>query len=243
MPESWTEARNKYQYPKCGSIDLSTFADAHKYQDRGWFDCSFKGDLRSTQAFQDRFRENAPYHLGAWYEVVYWKLYSMPRNRKSGKMPRDETTQRVISRLKRAKVAPERLWALCQNYLNQEDENSFHRLRENFFSSEVVAVAATFPAFLNPEKFPMVDSQIANWMRKNHEKHSYGPDFTIGDSSIDPNNWDFVELWIKWCRFTASKLHMLTGDEWSARDVEMAVFTAQTAKPKMTLKPLCADNQ
>ena len=230
MPDSWIEARDAYCYP----VNLADFVDAHEY--KGWFESNICGCLDSTRAFQKRFSENAPYHLEAWYEVVCWKLYSMPRDPKSGKMPRDETTRRVINKLAKAKVTPERLWALCQNYLNQEDQDSFHRLRENFFLSEVVAVTATFPAFLNPEKFPMVDSQITNWSKRNHEEHSYGPDFTIREDLINPNNWDFVKWWIKWSRLTAIKLHTLTGDEWSARDVEMAVFTAQ--RTGRTLNPL-----
>ena len=70
MSASWKETLQAYKYP----VNLADFVDAGKYP--GFFECNISGDLDSTRAFQDRFREKAPYHLGAWYEVMYWKLYS-----------------------------------------------------------------------------------------------------------------------------------------------------------------------
>ena len=246
MHESWTEARKKYQYPEDCSIDLATFEDADKYE--GWFDCSFRGDFQSTKVFQHRFRKNAPYCLTAWYEVVYWKLYSQNKGNR-----RNRITKGVIRNIKDSGVTAKDLYTLCQNYVESGDLQDFKAFLDKMIkaSSKEMAVAATFPAFLNPEKFPMVDREITKWAQENSHRHSYaccgGPVLeeapVLKKGSVNALRYtlvkhrNFVESWIKWCRFTASKLHVLTGDDWSARDVEMAVFTAER-RSDLTLKPL-----
>ena len=50
------------------------------------------------------------------------------------------------------------------------------------------------------------------------------------------SHWQFIQSWIAWCRFTARELSQRTGFAWRARDVEMAVFTAQ--KRELSLTPL-----
>ena len=53
---------------------------------------------------------------------------------------------------------------------------------------------------------------------------------------LTESHWRFIESWITWCRFTARKLSQRTESPWRARDVEMAVFTAQ--RRKLSLTPL-----
>ena len=54
----------------------------------------------------------------------------------------------------------------------------------------------------------------------------------------------FVLPWIDWCQCTADMLNQRTDHHWRARDVEMAVFTAQRSQKypdpwdRLTLKPL-----
>ena len=243
MPDSWIEARDKYQYPKSGPIDLTTFEDAHKYQDQGWFKCSFDGDLRSTREFQARFKENAPYHLKAWYEVVYWKYYSQKGIRNRG-------TRRIIQNIRDSDITASCLFELCQNYVDSGDLKDFEAFLYKIASPDSLAVAATFPAFIKPEKFPMVDREITNWAKKNGHLHSYAPcgGPVLAEAPVlrqgGVNNLrynlrkhrKFADSWIRWCRFTAGKLTELTGCVWSPRDVEMAVFTAQ--RTGRTLNPL-----
>ena len=234
MPDSWVAARDAYNYP----VNLADFADKHKYP--GFFESNICGCLDSTRAFQDRFRRNAPYHLEAWYEVIFWKMYS--QNRK------DSKTKDAIQNIRESGVNHKHLWTLCQSYLEYPERQSFRAFQKNLFSTEAVPIAMTFPAFLSPEKFPMVDSEITRWSYQNHASHAYNlqggpvlsepPDMDKVTTLLYSNtkHREFIESWIKWCRFTASKLHTLTGDEWSARDVEMAVFTAQWTG--RTLNPL-----
>ena len=243
MPESWIEARDAYNYP----VNLADFADAREY--KGWFESNIDGDLHSTRAFQDRFRENAPYHLDAWYEVVHWKLYTT-RN-KQGELIRDKATQDRIQYIKSQKIVScegtsikfkrlnaEHLWKLCCDFTQSEslDIKDFQTFQRKIVRGKGVAIAATFPAFLDPMRFPMVDRHVAKWVRKNGKQHGFPSMSIVPVGTIVTDDWDFVKLWIQWCRLTASKLSELTGKEWSARDVEMAVFTAD--RKRLYLNPL-----
>ena len=240
MPESWIEARDAYCYP----VNLTDFADANKYD--GWFESKICGCLDSTRAFQKRFAENAPYHLEAWYEVVYWKYYFIPN-----RMKRDCATRSIIRNIRQSGVTANELWELCSNYIESSKFGKFFLFQNKIVRSDgAVTVPATFPAFINPKDFPMVDSQVDKWVRENGEGHSYkscggpilskvlvkltNPIFPPMDELI--GQWKCVKSWIKWCRFTAGQLTELTGCVWSPRDVEMAVFTAQ--RTGRTLNPL-----
>lgn len=102
--------------------------------------------------------------------------------------------------------------------------------------SRSVAIAATFPAFMAPERFPMVDTSVAQWATACLSRHNTadptGPQLVRpaypenGSTVLTLSDWPFIESWIHWCRHTASKLRSQTDFEWRARDVEMAVFSA-----------------
>ena len=231
MPHTWTDALEKYRYP----VDLQGFADAGHYP--GWFEVNiYPGDPLQTMGFETRFREQARDHLEAWAEVVFWKLYSIG----SGRAAR--TTRNLLAR----ETAIEDLWARCMAYVERPDRGTFRAFRRKLgFAAPVVATAATFPAFVCPRDFPMVDTQVARWAIQNHDRHRYadvgGPDLqgveslpTVG--VLRESHWSFVESWIEWCRFTARELGHRTGRVWRARDVEMAVFTAQ--RRGLSLNPL-----
>ena len=243
MPDSWVAARDAYNYP----VNLADFADKHKYP--GFFEHSVDGGLASTREFQNRFKRNAPYHLEAWYEVVYWKLYSQGGRGVT-------QTKKIIQHIKDSGATAEHLHILCHTYMQSGELQDFKSFQCKIVKSAQVAVVATFPAFLSPDTFPMADSQITRWATQYHNLHTYAlcggpilsepPDLSGNIKALRNDlvrHRDFVDSWIRWCRFTAGKLTELTGCVWSARDVEMAVFTAQTANPRMTLKPLCAENQ
>ena len=239
MHESWTKARNAYNYP----VNLADFADAGDYD--GWFESNIDGDLRSTRAFQDRFRENAPHHLEAWYEVVYWKYYFISNNAKRDKGTQDRiryidrpTISKKGARITLEKACAQELWTLCRKYMESGCMWEFLEFQKKIVRGSGIAVAATFPAFLDPTRFPMVDKHVADWVRKNGKQHGFPALSRVpaAGKSIETNDWDFVESWIKWCRFTARKLTELTGNDWSAREVEMAVFTAQ--RNRWSLNPL-----
>ena len=193
------------------------------------------GDPVQTRAFETRFRQQAPFHLEVWAEVVYWKLYTMG-------IARNRTTRRVLD----SGVLPDELWSACTDYIENGTQESFRKFRSKLFTSSGVATAATFPAFICPERFPMVDTQITRWASKNGHLHRYsgigGPDLECvpvlkSGEVLQDQHWPFVESWIGWCRATAGKLSQRTGFEWLARDVEMAVFTAQPS-PRRNNPPL-----
>ena len=225
---TWKEALDRYRFP----VDLTTFTDAADYP--GWFDLTLDpGDPIQTMDFETRFREQARHHLEVWGEVVFWKNYTMP-------LGRTKLTRQVLGK---SSVRPAELWSSCLEYVANPNLESFKAFRSKLFGDSI-ATAATFPAFIRPDQFPMVDTQITKWAVVNGELHSYarigGPNLVsapvLAAGVLKGIHWPFVESWMTWCRFTAWKLSQLTGQTWRARDVEMAVFTAQ--RIGLTLTPL-----
>lgn len=63
--------------------------------------------------------------------------------------------------------------------------------------------------------------------------------FKMNSTTLRDNDFPNYLNWINWCREMAHKLSRVIKEEWRARDVEMAVFTAQRNKQKkMRLNPL-----
>ena len=231
MPHTWKKALDAYCYP----VNLTEFADAAKYPD--WFECNIEpGDRRQTMDFEDRFRKHGRDSLEVWGEGAFWKNYAMPKARK-------KITRKVLAGGV-SEACAAKLWRVCNDYVDKFDLESFRAFRKLLFKTSRVANAATFPAFVRPDKFPMVDRQITRWALENGAEHRYPggpalecvPDLS-SDEVLRESHWPFVESWIKWCRFTACKLERLTGETWRARDVEMAVFTAQRAGLKLNPLP------
>ena len=229
--ETWERALGEYRY----SVDLTGYPDAQKH--RGWFNTKINpGNRLQTMSFETRFRERALDHLEAWGEVMFWKLYSGGTGR---------AAKRAVALLESGAVAAD-LWSSCANYISNPNFESFTAFRSELFTQPVVATAATFPAFICPEKFPMVDTQITRWAGENSVAHGYsvvgGPDLEYvpqlrPGAVLKESHWQFVESWIAWCQFTAALLTQRTGRTWRARDVEMAVFSAQKSR-NLALRPL-----
>ncbi len=168
--------------------------------------------------FENRFRQEAPSNLEAWAEVVYWKLYFM----------RGIARKMATELLLRQDVSACALRSSCNDYIERRDRQTFRTFRGQLFRTPVVATAATFPAFICPQAFPMVDTRIAAWLREHGRNHGYPGDVEqVPEGIIREGHWSFVESWIEWCRSTAHKLSQCTDFAWRARDVEMAVFSAQ----------------
>ncbi len=234
MPDTWQKALDAYQY----QVRLADFKDNRMYP--GWFKRDTgNGDRACTMEFEDRFRKLAPDYLEAWYEVVFWKLSFDLR-------VANEHTPTAISNIERSGLTASDLLDLCHKYIGNSSTGSFKDFRKHLFGSGV-ATAATFPAFIDPENFPMVDIHIERWAKENSRKHIYklrhGNIVLPTSSSV--NNIDrFVIPWYKWCRITADLLSQRTDCHWRARDVEMAVFTAQRSQKnrnpwdRLKLKPL-----
>jgi hypothetical protein len=133
---------------------------------------------------------------------------------------------------------------------SMEDFDNFRKLFR--FQGEGIAVVATFPAFLDPVNFPMVDRRIAKWVNMHYiQFNATCPDApqlmpfssisTSPYTTLSMKDFPFYLRWIHWTRSMAEKLTKATGISWRARDVEMAVFTAwggpRDPHPAMTLTP------
>ena len=184
--------------------------------DAYWYD---QKDRAGTIAFQDWFRAQAGTELEAWFEVVRWKS---PR---SASKTRDH--------IERSGVTARYLETLCKGYVDEPRRETLRAFRQKIAKTEVVATAATFPAFIRPDIFPMVDTQTASWTLANPwTRIESVPDLRGG--VLYERHWPYVWDWVAWCRRVAREL----GSAWTARDVEMAVFTAQRNKwtlPRLVL--------
>lgn len=155
-----------------------------------------------------------------------------------------KAAQRVLD----SRACPQDLWSSCNEYNRKSEQKpdlmAFRTFRERLgIKNPFVATAATFPAFICPERFPMADKQITRWAARNSRYQSYadagGPEFgcvpDLRKGVLRESHWPFVCAWIEWCRFTSSRLSDSKGCTWRARDVEMAVFTAQRSNPPLKL--------
>ena len=190
-------------------------------------------------AFEDYFRASGQSAIGPWAEVVFWKLA------RGGNA--DTRTREFLNRWRSAR--PQTLWDALTAYVEQPTEVRFDSFRSLFgFKGKGIAVVATFPAFVAPDRFPMVDQQIARWVQNHFAEQNaadpMGPRLepTLHNYVLSPKHvlsmrdFSFMQRWIAWCRHTAQKLAVLTGEECRSRDVEMAVFQAQ--RDSVALNPL-----
>jgi hypothetical protein len=243
---AWKAVLDAYSYP----VDLREYRFRAGHQ--GWFERNTgNGRREATIAFEEIFRRHAPNALESWFEVVFWKLATQ-------RLVRNGTTHRIEEHLSKHTTAGE-LWDTCIEYVQSRTESEaqerFERFHKLFgMKTDSIATVATFPAFVDPERFVMVDTRIANWVGA--EMHAHNINDPSGVQLVRPrfldstntvlkmSDLDFMCTWAKWCRRTAEKLTLLTdGFTWRARDVEMAVFRAWGEKsvkqhPELNLPPV-----
>ena len=173
--------------------------DAYRYDRKG---------RDETFAFQSNFKRQAPDRLEAWFEVAGWKSL--------------RSESKTANHIRSTGITARELLGLCENYIDNPTKETFRRFRFHIAKTDVVATAATFPAFLRPDLFPMVDTQTAKWVSRNPWTGIAAPNLTKG-KVLHERHWPYVWDWVRWCRQVAQQL----GASWTPRDVEMAVFTAQ----------------
>jgi hypothetical protein len=247
MPSTWEKALRLYRW----SVTFTDFKDAHQFP--GWFSFDLAvGDRSKTIEFESRFRKHAQKDREAWLEVVFWKVYGIP-------LVRNGLTHAVNTNFQVRGISAESLWQACKNYISKPSKANFESFRQLFgFTAPVIAVAATFPAFIDPVSYPMVDTRIAKWVGKcmatHNEADRAGPQL-IRPRFLDYSrpgvlamtDYDFMRHWTLWCVHTAHKLtnHTSLKGGWRARDVEMAVFRAWGGRgkqhPELLLNPLSGD--
>ncbi len=219
---TWTNALAAYEY----GFDLRDFADAHLYP--GWFlRHSERGNRDDTVEFEKHFRQHAPKHIEPWLEVVFWKMYVLG-------MARDQRTRDVAANLVGNHITAQRLWESCTRYVGTPSDANFEAFRRLLFpGGHAIAVASVFPAFMSPDRYPVIDNaRVARWIDHYMDDHNrvdpLGPQLVrrVHQGNLNMGDFDFMQAWIRWCRHTAGKISDRTGVLWRARDVEMAVFRA-----------------
>jgi len=225
MPETWTVALDSYRYP----VDLRDYSRAAELPYH-FNEALLPGDREQTIAFENRFRQEAHADRNVWLEVVFWKMYSQ-RGRREGK------TATVRSAFERVISTPQSVLELVTAFQATRQKAVLKRLIAALgFTGRSIAIAATFPAVVDPENFPMADTRIAKWVNLLMDEHNAAdPD---GPQLVKPrypqnratvltlSDFAFYDSWIDWCRHMSRKLTRRTERQWRARDVEMAVFTA-----------------
>ncbi|CAB1065513.1 hypothetical protein D1BOALGB6SA_10310 [Olavius sp. associated proteobacterium Delta 1] len=229
MPRTWTEALEAYSYP----ADLQTYKNKQHYP--GFFNLDIAGDRATTIEFENHYREKAPTNIGSYLEVVYWKLYSQPHRR-------NKLTDSVAAHFQDQQLSAEQLWKSITDFIHSPTIPHLRKIRLQLgFKTNVLAVPLTLVALANPETIPMIDNQVAKWVNKNLKGHNVKKKnklipFSLKYTSLRTNDFEAYLAWINWCREIAEILGRHTGFDWRARDVEMAVFTAQ--RNGLNLNPL-----
>lgn len=221
----WKKSLESYRY----SVTMKDYIYSDQYP--GFFEFPIPtGDRSDTLSFENHFRELARTNIEVWIEVIFWKMYSQTGRR-------DNKTIQVAEYFKKQQVSPHILFEACNNYIEKDTKTNLDSIRRLLgFSSTAIAIAATFPAFLRPDLFPMVDTRVAKWVGLNMQAHNNGdrkapqlvrPRYLDTKSTVlTLTDFDFVQSWNRWCRHKANQLSEFTAIDWRPRDVEMAIFNA-----------------
>jgi hypothetical protein len=229
MPESWINALNKYSYP----VRFSDYKRAGEFP--GFFTLDVPGDRTSTTEFEDYFRAKSNECIEPYFEVVFWVL--------CGKSQRFErSVDRIVDHVLDRGIAPSQLRRAVDDFVETPTKRNLSAVRHLLgIKTQVLTVALTFPAFVDPQRYAMMDMKAARWVNDNYLVQSRNRSavltpFRLGNTSLRYNDFDDYLNWSHWCRDTAKILTDRTTMEWRARDVEMAVFTA--SREGLSLNPL-----
>lgn len=228
--DSWKTALDAYRYPVC----LSQYERAKLFP--GFFEMDIVGDRASTIEFERHFRENAPNSMAVFFEVIYWKLFSQVKGTRA-----DKDTNKRVDETK--KVTSQQLWNAVQYFVQTQNSENLKKIRELLgITTNVLAIPLTLAAFASPETLPMVDKQVARWVNENLAEHNRNRKskltlFKMNYTSLRQNDFPNYLNWVRWCCEEAGVLTRLTREEWRARDVEMAVWSAQRNGIKLDVLP------
>jgi hypothetical protein len=223
--QHWRFTLENYRYP----VNLSEYTD--RQANKGWFGKTLKtGNRAETIQFETTFKARAPHDIAAWYEVVFWKCYGNKQSIEFAKV--------MIDTFRRKGVSAPDLWEACSEFIDEPSERCFRAIQRLFVFGRHLEECATFPAFIAPDRFPMVDRHIASWVSKHHEEQNmldHDEMILVQPMHFDPTkhraltiaDYELYEQWIRWCQLKSRQLTELSGFPWRARDVEMAVSTAQ----------------
>jgi len=149
-PAGWRKALEEYGY----EVDFSGFP--HTGNCKGPPKTKFSSGA-DTIEFEAYFRETGHAELCPWLEVIYWKMFSQGEYRRML-----QVNERMAYWNDRS-VTPHDLWTACRAYTDQPCKKTFRDFLKMFgFRIEPLAIAATFPAFMNPDDFPMIRGQMGH---------------------------------------------------------------------------------
>lgn len=233
MKNTWITALDNYGY----NVKLYDYVDSD--MSSNFFDIEIIGDRKSTIEFEKRFRENSD-KIEAWCEVVFWKLYSQ-----GGRS--EKNTTRCWNHWRDNDITGKCLRNAAEKFIEKQDESSLKEYKKLWpFKSEAITILITHISFLKPEEFPMADTRIAKWVNQEYQSNIFNDGVPSELQLIKPkvrsgirmSDFNFYMRWILWTRYMAAKLTEETDFKWRARDVEMAVFTAQGKNFPSKLNPL-----
>ena len=210
--QAWKAARDQFNW----QVDLRKFKDAEKYP--GFFDRLIESN--QIVQFENMFRAalNPSGRVESAAEVAFWKNGWNHKGR--DRITRDlmewinshEHWMRFVDALKELAGAPS--WKTFQKFIGSNGQVA------------AFAVPITFLSFYDPARFPMVDKRIGKWWSTRFPSE---PQFTWDTkrTRITPTvkSFEAYLAWTEFCRLQASELSTLSGAEWRARDVEMAVWS------------------
>ena len=230
MPDSWTRALDAYSYP----VNLRDYERAHEFP--GFLSMIIVGDRNSTITFENHYQETAPTNIATFFEVVLWKLYSQKSRCQKG-------TTRIVDFVQEHRITPRQLWEVVHQFVESQTRENLKRIRKLLgIKTDVLAIPLTLPALASPKTIPMIDNQVARWVNHNAADHNINrinklTPFKMSYTSLRDNDFSNYLDWVAWCQEVAHILIKLTGEEWRARDVEMAVFTAQRKGTVLNVLP------
>lgn len=232
MLESWHKALEEHKYP----VDLTKYRNAKQFP--GFFERKIIGDRQSTIGFEKHFRDTASTRIEPYLEVTYWKH--------SFRGPDKQTDTRFRKITKKGATAGE-LWQAVQQFVSDQTADNLQKIWDVFgYYDNVLATPLTFPAFVSLETLPMIDIQVAKWVNGHLGQYDSNRICKLSPFNLNPlfplkatgDNFHSYMNWVKWCREVSSVLTKLSTIPWGARDVEMAVYTAERSEGKVVLEPL-----
>jgi len=223
---NWRKALEDYSHP----CNLCDYEERNRFP--GYFNTIISGDRDSTIIFEDWFRYKARESIEVYFEVIFLKLYSWKKS-SAGDSASDITTHIVEFMLKN-NVDPSQLCDAIESFTetpNLPNLRKFRHLLGLAKENGALAIALTFPAFIDPANFPMIDMKVVKWIdvnfaAQNANRRAKLTRFEFRGPSLQDNDFPNYLNWVNWCREMAKVLTLRTNMHWRARDVEMSVFTA-----------------
>lgn len=232
----WEALLNAYNY----SANLYEYKDKNLYP--GFFKAKIDGN--NILEFQNKFRKIVEEDSFDLYpiigEVSFWKLFNF------SSQIRDNNTQKILEKI-REKSNFEDFTNSLKKLTETKKYEDFCQFRKVCNQNYGFAVPITFLSFYQPDIYPMADSKIAIWW--NNNKAEFGcnnePEFIISKPVGSINGWnnagDNWNTYLKWADFArscANELSQLSHHLWTARNVEMAIFYAQSSYEKSNIDSL-----